>query len=191
MSDQDEIRIVILNDKKAEEPAKPGPDPDPAVQADAKQPSETAEILGEVAGHAGKIARDVGTVAFNAASKVTTQAWRSDARRNMWDSDQRKEASAKLSAQAQVAAEASKAKSKELLDEAVDRVVKQRIAAEKEKVKTRVQETDWKEVAQHGATSGLRGLSAGLAKLAARLKKPTPPSKPSNPSNPSNPNSDE
>ncbi|MCA9980151.1 MAG: hypothetical protein KDD89_04945, partial [Anaerolineales bacterium] len=175
MSDQDEIRIVILNEERPPQPASPPAPPSKEITKPADNTDESARFE-QVAAKVGKAARGVGLVAFNALSKVTTRAWNSETRRKAWESEQRKELSAKLGAQAQVAAEAGKTKSKELLDEAVDRVVKQRVAAEKEKLKTKVRETDWKEVAQEGASAGLRGLSAGLAKVSAKLTEAdTPP----------------
>lgn len=168
MSDQEEIRIVILNEKQKAEPPQPA-SPPPAqptgTTSEQKAQNEQNELLSKV----GKVAKGVGTAVFAAASHVTTRAWQSETRRKVWESEQRKELSAKLGTQAHIAAEATKAKSKEVLDEAVDRVVKQRVAAEKEKLKTKVRETDWKEVAQQGAATGLKGVSAGLAMLSAKL----------------------
>ncbi len=168
MSDQDEIHIVILNEK--EEPSKPASSP-PASQTSLvpAAKTDTAPESNELLSKAGKIAQAVGTAVFTAASKATTRAWHSETRRKLWESEQRKELSTKLGTQAHIAAEATKTKSKEILDETVDRVVKQRVAAEKEKLKTKVKETDWKAVAQQGASTGLKGLSAGLAMLSTKL----------------------
>lgn len=178
---EDEIRIVILGDAPKRAPLPPTPPPPPATDTNAAQPADennTPSALhqaGQTALHLGTTAA---TAAMNAASKLTTSLWQSESRQKAWESEQRKALTAQLAAQAQTTAEAGKAKSKEVLDAAVDRLVTQRIAAEKEKIKTKVQETDWQELAQQTASASLRGLSAGLAGVAAKLKATTQPEEP-------------
>jgi hypothetical protein len=174
-AEDDDFEIIILSES-AKKPTvtPPAPEP-PKLEKGENTPAaaSTADPLRQVGETALNVGATAASTAFNAASKLTTTLWHSEARQKAWESEQRKAVTATVATQAQVAAEVGKAKTKEVVDTAVDKLVTQRIEAEKEKLKTKVQETNWTELAQQTASAGLRGLSAGLAGLAAKLKAST------------------
>jgi hypothetical protein len=177
-AEDDDFEIIILSDKKPRV-TPPAPEPQPELLPELPKAENTpavssaADPLRQVGETALNVGATAASTAFNAASKLTTSLWHSEARQKAWESEQRKAVTATVATQAQIAAEAGKAKTKEVVDTAVDKLVTQRIEAEKEKLKTKVQETNWTELAQQTASAGLRGLSAGLAGLAAKLKAST------------------
>lgn len=114
----------------------------------AVQPEKRAD-----AGMLNAAAQKVGQAAQNAAHK----AWESEARKKVTD---------KVGETA--------AKQKDAISEAVSQAINERIDTEKERMKRKIRETDWKEVAKSGARLGLKGLSAGVGLLAKKLKPKEP-----------------
>ena len=104
-------------------------------------------------------AADQGTLS-KAASKMGEAA--QNAAQKAWESEARKKVTDRVNETA--------AKQKEAISEAVSKAVNERIDVEKERMKRKVRETDWKEVAKTGARLGLKGLSAGMGLLAKKLK---------------------
>jgi ElaB/YqjD/DUF883 family membrane-anchored ribosome-binding protein len=87
-----------------------------------------------------------------------------------WDSEPRRKATASVK---KGVAKVGTAVTTKLSDAAAQQT-RQQVDA----LQTRVRETDWKEVARHGARDGLQWLSTRLAALAERLNRPTPPTPP-------------
>lgn len=102
--------------------------------------------------------------ALSSAAQKMGQAAQSAAQK-AWESDTRKKVTGKVSETA--------AKQKDAISEAVSKAVNERIDLEKERMKRKVRETDWKEVAKKGAAAGLKAVSAGLAKLSQKLNNTT------------------
>lgn len=157
MKDNEPIEINILNEEKS-------PEPPPEKPVKKANTAETNELMTAAAAVAGT----VGKAVFDAASKAVTAIWNSDSRQQAWESDTRKQITDKVGEQASIAA----AKGKEVAQEQVDKAVNQRVEAEKERLKTKVREADWQEIAQSAAAQGMKALNSGITKLGDRLNQP-------------------
>lgn len=97
----------------------------------------------------------------------------SDGAKRAWESEARRKVTGKVSEKVTAAANRSSQVVRDRVAEAAERQAR----ATAEAVQAKIQETDWKKEAQHGAVRGLKWLSQQLSELADRFtpREKTPP----------------
>lgn len=121
---------------------------------------ETADRAGQTLSEgASRAGQSISNGASRAGQTLSTGAKRA------WDSDARRKVTGKVSEGVSSVASRSSQMVRDRVSEAAERQAR----ATAEAVQTKIQETDWKQEAQHGAVRGLKWLSQQLSELADRF----------------------
>ena len=155
VSQEDPIEIVIIDEKDS--PFK-------------KQPARN--FKGRVVGLVGRALAQTAKGAWFVSKKV----WQSEARKKTtdalgkqankaWQSEARKNLTRKAGQQVGKVVE----RNKETIQNAVTQAVNQRLDKEKERITKTAQETDWKDVAKKGTSTGIKKFSQMLGRMANKI----------------------